>query len=182
MDFRNEIVPVGVISPITTLPVRQNVDRSYRKGIEVNVGKKISIFNISSNINYNESRIINFLDNTGIVSPIGTEVNNNTHLLSPNWVIRNNIGVNLKNSSLTITHNYVGQSYLSNNNSNNFVLPEYNIFGARVDMKFKILTMFALVDNLLDKKYYTSGAIINRTSNYFVQPTRNFMFGVKVSI
>ncbi|NBO22908.1 TonB-dependent receptor [bacterium] len=184
MDFRNEIVPIGVISNITSLAVRQNVDRSYRRGVEVNISKNIGIVNITSNVNYNESRIFNFTDNTNLVSQTAVDVKNNSHLLSPKWVIKNNLSVNIKSTKLTLTHNYVSQSYLSNNNDSRFVLPQYNILGGRLDTKLKNMTLFLVVDNLLNTRYFTSGQIDRYTnqSAYFVQPTRNFLFGVKISI
>jgi iron complex outermembrane recepter protein len=153
MDFSNEIVPVGEISP-NGFQRAGNVDQSYRSGIEIDMTYNPYKF---VTLQYNS----NFSDNKIKDSGIEFEP-----LYTPKMV--NNLSINVHNnkSFIEIAVKHHSSSYLDFANEN--VTPAFAILNASSgtelgDFKFKVK-----LDNIFNKEYFTNGYMDGGVRNFYV--------------
>jgi iron complex outermembrane receptor protein len=123
MWFRNEIAPIGALS-ITGSPLRRNVARSYRVGVELEGAWRIaSAFLVGANAMAMRARIASFTDETS-----GTTYRDVTPLLSPS-LIANATGVwRVGKGELSATVRHVSRSQLANDGSPSLVIPAFTLF------------------------------------------------------
>lgn len=182
MEFQNEIAPVGEISLMTSLPIRKNISRSFRRGVEILAKYNYNNFRYVCNVNYNQSLIRSFTDESKVFNTDNVLVENNQHLLSPQWVIKNGFTYSIKGLVIGFNNLFVSESFLTNNNQSDFKLPQYSVFGGTVSYKYEKLEATLFVDNIFNTKYYTSGQVNPYfvKPEYFVQPTTNYTLSTKL--
>lgn len=161
MEFRNEIAPIGELSSIG-LPLRKNVDKSYRRGVEIE-----GQFNyIGGNIALMDAQIETYRDdNTGVT------FNNVTPLLTPS--LTGNVFLTKWNSYLGAR--FVSESELTNTNGKD--LPGHISVWLKAQKTLGDFTLSVNIDNLLDSEYFLSGYQVGDQRHFFVGASRTIMIG-----
>jgi iron complex outermembrane receptor protein len=191
MNFHNEIASTGELSPIGLL-LRRNVDRSYRRGLELEyTWQAMPRLKLRGNANLSRNRIHTWtqfyeglnIKNEFIIQPITFHDVN--PLLTPSLIV--NQSLEYAASSTTtfgVTARHVGRSYLDNTNNPSFIAPAFTTFEAngsiaiRHDMSIRVQ-----INNLLNNKrvfpsgysylFLTPQRTIEGISYYYPQATRN---------
>jgi iron complex outermembrane recepter protein len=182
MEFRNEIALTGELSDIG-LPLRRNVDRSYRRGIELDFAWTVlPALRLRTNANVSRNRIeewTQFFDTGAAITYRNVEP-----LLTPN-VIVSQAAEWSPNARLSLggVGRWVGRSYLDNTNNDALATPSFFNLDANVSYAVTNWARVSLqVNNVLDNdRIYPSGYSYLYIDNgevagipyYYPQATRN---------
>lgn len=146
MDFENELALAGELGT-NALPLMQQVDQSYRTGVEltgkVGLGENFALVNNSSYIyaQINDDNI------EGSLTPVLTPdviVNQDVVYLRDNW----RIGVGAR---------YQSESYLDFNND--FTVPSFVVVNTFAEYSNNFFTLNFKVNNITDQEYFVSGYV-----------------------
>lgn len=164
MQFKNEIAPIGELSAIG-LPLRKNVDQSYRRGLELETDFNV----VGGNLAILDANIKSYTDEAS-----GDTFKNVTPLLSPKasgnlWVQQSNQLIGFKFSS---------ESYLTNSNDIGATLPAHTTLWLKLQKTIGKAKISLDVDNLLNQEYFLSGYRDGNENYYFVAASRTIMLGV----
>src|SRR5688572_4369698 len=196
MEFRNEIAATGELSPIG-LPLRRNVDRSYRRGLEVDAAWELSpAVRLRSIANLSTNRIREWTQFYDVYDEVGNWVDSRpvvyrdvAPLLTPSVIISQGIEYTPSASwSAGVVGRYVGRAYLDN--TNDLETPAF--FTADLNLSAALsrtLRLSLQANNLLNnEEIFPSGysyLFMNRdpagadsvsgVPYYFPQATRNFL-------
>jgi iron complex outermembrane receptor protein len=181
MEFRNEIASTGELSEIGLL-LRRNVDRSYRRGIELDlIWAATPQLRLRTNANLSRNRIdewTQFYDTTAIA------YRNVEPLLTPNVIVSQaaDWSPNARFSAGGIGR-WVGRSYLDNTNNDALTTPSFFVLDGNVSYRVTPWARLSLqVNNLLNnERVYASGysylymdeGAVAGIPYYFPQATRN---------
>ncbi|OWK99296.1 TonB-dependent receptor [Kaistella haifensis DSM 19056] len=183
MDYQNQLVLSGRINNVGEF-IRQNVDKSYRLGIELSAQSRLSDkIQLGANLSLSQNKIkeINSLQNGADVVLKDSDIS-----FSPNIIANGNVIYSpFKNFNLGVTAQYVGKQYLDNletadNQLKDYWLTDFNakytlkIQKTEIDFKF-------LLNNIFNKKYVNNGYVYEGPV-YFSQAGTNFMFGMSIKI
>ena len=183
MDYQNQLVLSGRINNVGEF-IRQNVDKSYRLGIELSAQSRLSDkIQLGANLSLSQNKIkeINSLQNGADVVLKDSDIS-----FSPNIIANGNVIYSpFKNFNLGVTAQYVGKQYLDNletadNQLKDYFLTDFNakytlkIQKTEIDFKF-------LLNNIFNKKYVNNGYVYEGPV-YFSQAGTNFMFGMSIKI
>lgn len=133
MDFRNEIAATGELSEIG-LPLRRNVGRSFRRGVEIDLRYRLSPrWNLIHTSNFSRNRIeewTQFLDvydsDGSFVESTPRVYRNVAPLLTPQVVMNQRIEyLRPGGALLAVSGRYVSESYLDNTNRQALVTPSF---------------------------------------------------------
>jgi iron complex outermembrane receptor protein len=171
MEFTNEIALTGELSAVG-LPLRRNVDDSFRRGLEVDLRFMVSRnWTILHSSNLSHNRISSWTQYYDVYDPQGNWIDSQsiTHrdvppLLTPEVIFNLGAEWSIKQARIALIGRYVGDSHLDNTGSDDFIAPAY----ANLDLRASIdlgrwwsgatprLTFY--VNNLLDDlEQYPSG-------------------------
>jgi iron complex outermembrane receptor protein len=138
MEFRNEIALTGELAP-TGLPMRKNVDRSYRRGVEVDATwKPTRALLLGATLNASRNRIREWTQFYDVYDPAGDFAGSTSRtfadvapLLTPELVgnLRAEWSV-LPWVTLSATGRYMARSFLDNTDDRSLVTPRYFTMGA----------------------------------------------------
>ncbi|HEY1040413.1 MAG TPA: TonB-dependent receptor, partial [Bacteroidia bacterium] len=198
MEYTNQLVLTGELNDVGGSR-RVNVDKSYRRGIELEAGGKITkYFELAGNITLSQNKIKNFKE---IVSNYDTAdgIDTNTYKLtdiaySPNVISSVLLTIHpVKNFDITFVNKYVGKQYLDNTSHENRKLDPYYVADLRLAylLKFKGIKEMRFtvsLNNIFNKMYssngYTYGWIYGRQytyNHYYPQAGINVLGGISVS-
>ena len=191
MEFRNEIASTGELSDIGLL-LRRNVDRSYRRGIEMDLDWRATpALRLKTNANFSRNRInewTQFFDlydaafnYTGSRAQLYRNVE---PLLTPNVLVNQSIEyAATPRLSLGVIGRYAGPSYLDNTNDSAFNTPSYFVLDATMSYAFTPAMRVSLqINNALNNdRVYPSGysyrfdfdGAPSGTAYFYPQATRN---------
>jgi iron complex outermembrane receptor protein len=191
MQFRNEIASTGEYSDIGLL-LRRNVDRSYRRGIELDASWQFSShIRVRGNANVSRNRINEWTQFFDVYDAAGNFIGseprkyrNVAPVLTPELLA--SAAIDYTPSSrlrFGATGRYVAKSYLDNTNDDAFITPSFFTVDGTVSADVARAVRVTLrVNNLFDaKRVYPSGysyqwlesGAMYGTSYYFPQATRN---------
>jgi iron complex outermembrane receptor protein len=192
MEFRNEIASTGELSPIGAL-LRRNVDRSYRRGLEIEYSWQASSrLKLRGNANLSHNRIhtwTQFYDAYDAAGNITSSEPITFHdvnpVLTPSLIV--NQTIEFAPSSKTtfgLTARHVGRSYLDNTNNVSFTAPAFTTFEASASVALAHnVNIRVQINNLLNNKrvfpsgysylFLTPERTIEGVSYYYPQATRN---------
>ena len=198
MLYSNQLVLTGELDDVGT-PVRTNSGNSYRLGIEVD-----NFLKLSEKTSFQTNLTLSSNKNKEIISKVNGEIYNygKTNIsFSPN-LIASNIFSYMPNEYTTISllSKYVGDQYMSNNDSKNSMLESYFIndlnftYQIKTNKLFDSIIFSALINNLFDIEYISNGyyytyddtwsnpgeVVTLDGAGYYPQATRNFLFGVSL--
>lgn len=191
MEFRNEIASTGELSEIGLL-LRRNVDRSYRRGIELDAAWQASpVLRLKTNASLSRNRISEWTQFYDVYDVEGNWVDsrpvtyrNVEPLLTPSVIVNQGVDYtpNARFSS-GLVGRWVGRSFLDNTNNDDFDAPSYFLLDANASFAVAPWARVSLqVNNALgnDRVYpsgysylYYSGDVLSGTAYYYPQAGRN---------
>lgn len=182
MEFRNEIAATGELSAIG-LPLRRNVDRSYRRGLELDLAwQAMPSLRLRTNANVSTNRIeewTQFYDDGSAIAYHDVEP-----LLTPNVIVSQRADWT-PHARLAVSGvgRWVGESYLDNTNRAELVTPSFFVLDGSVSYEVTEWARVTLqVNNALNNdRIYPSGYSYLYIDNgavagipyYYPQATRN---------
>ncbi len=198
MLYSNQLVLTGELDDVGT-PIRTNSGNSYRLGIEID-----NFLKLSEKTSFQTNLTLSSNKNKEIISKVNGEIYNygKTNIsFSPN-LIGSNIFSYMPNeyTTLSLLSKYVGDQYMSNNDSKNSMLESYFIndlnftYQIKTNKLFDSIIFSALINNLFDIEYISNGyyytyddtwsnpgeVVTLDGAGYYPQATRNFLFGVSL--
>lgn len=167
MSFRNEIVLNGKFGP-NGLPLTNNVDLSFRSGMELTV-----VFDFSPhlrsvlNASYNYS---NIKENDVMFKPI----------LTPPCIGTLELVWYNSDFEISLTGRYQSGAYIDYANTNK--IDGFFLLNSRVSYLYRNFRFSAFANNCTSAKYYSSGYVdFDGSAKYFVQAPFNFHTSVQFS-
>ncbi len=191
MEFHDEIAATGEQSEIG-LTLRKNVDRSYRRGIELEAAWQVTPeIRLRSGANASRNRIRRWTQFIDVYDVDGNwtgstprTFRNVEPLLTPSVILNQAIDYSPNGRfSAGATGRWVGRSYLDNTNNDDFDAPSFFLLDAKASYAITPWARVSLqVNNLLDAKrvypsgysyQYYVGEELTGTAYYYPQATRN---------
>ncbi|MCP2026995.1 iron complex outermembrane receptor protein [Flavobacterium sp. HSC-32F16] len=178
MGYKDQLILTGRLDDVGA-PIRANTEKSYRLGFEfdatIPLSEKFIIrpnFTLSSNKNVDLAVEGQYYGTTKIA-------------YSPE-VIAGNIIVYkpIENLYVSLLQKYVGEQYMNNIELPEAKLADYFVNDLNVSYEikpksiFKSITITGLVNNILDKKYVSNGAMWDIYPSYYPQAGINFLAGL----
>jgi iron complex outermembrane receptor protein len=199
MEFRNEIASTGELSDIGLL-LRRNVDRSYRRGIELEESWQLApSLRLRGNANLSRNRIARWtqfydvLDANGAVTGSRAVVHRNVEpLLTPSVIVNQSLEWTASpRVTVGATGRYVSRAFLDNTDNAAFVTPRFfTLDGSGTFALGRGVQLRVAVNNVLNnQRVFPSGYSylalapgneIVGTAYYFPQATRNAMVTINV--
>ncbi|MFM9007741.1 MAG: TonB-dependent receptor, partial [Bacteroidota bacterium] len=201
MDYIDQLVLTGQINDVGSY-TRTNIDRSYRTGIELEGGWKISKkFALSGNATFSDNRIREYTEFTdaydgdyNYVGQQGLTYANSPIAFSP--TITSAIQLSYTPSRTTecrLIGRHVGEQFLDNTGNKNSLIPSFSVLDLRASWtpEIKGLKTFRcelLINNLLDALYtsngYTFGYNVesDRIRENFFYPQAGLNFMAQISL
>ncbi|WP_303318892.1 TonB-dependent receptor [Flavivirga abyssicola] len=184
MNYKDQLVLTGDLDDVGD-PIRENVAKSYRAGIELQTGYKVSNqFRIDANATFSQNKIKEFdyviydtqYDPNTFESvsyePIVTQFEDTDISFSPNVIFGSTLTYSpIKNGSIALLSKYVGKQYLDNTSSDEKSMDAYFVNNLNVSYKIqpewiKEIGINLLINNLFDSEYVSNGY----TYSYFYRP------------
>jgi iron complex outermembrane receptor protein len=196
MAYEDQLVSTGQLNDVGS-PLRQNVDESYRAGIEIQsailLSEKLSW---KLNASFSNNKISSFeskiYDENGVI----IEKHGKTNIaLSPEIIASSEIQYYpSKNIELAFISRYIGEQFLDNTSNKNSIIEAYFVNDFRLQYTvpnklIKNIKIQALINNVFSEKYssngYTYSYIYNNTRTtenfYYPQAFRNYLIGLNLS-
>lgn len=195
MDYKNQLVLTGEINDVGSA-IMTNVDKSYRTGIELSAGIKLTDnLKWDMNATFSKNKIKNFteyVDNWETGEQNITNIGETNLAFSPNIIAKSIIKYNIKNKfSIKLISNYVGKQYIDNSASDERKLNAYFVNNINIDYSFKTklvkgINLSLMINNIFDQEYETNAWVYQYTyegehrvmDGYFPQAGINFLAGL----
>ncbi len=163
MDFENEIVLNGQFGP-NGLALNSKVDKSYRRGMEINVEKHFNRLTSRSNFAFTKSQI---KEQSEAFSPI----------LTPKYIIGQELSYNYFPFEVSADFRYQSKSFIDFANAS--TIDSFFFVNTRVSYHWKTVTVTGFVNNITDQQYFTNGYIDPAgTRRLFIQAPRNYYISI----
>ncbi|MBT1706682.1 TonB-dependent receptor [Fulvivirgaceae bacterium PWU5] len=177
MNYTDQLVLTGRLDNVGN-PIRANVGKSYRTGIELSGGIKLTErlawqANATWSVNRNQDYVV---DPNNV-----TEKKTTAIILSPGWIAGSQLTWNaFRNFQATWLAKYVGKQYLDNTESETLTLDSYFTNDVRFNYRLplhqvKRCEVSLLVNNVFDVEYSSDGYAYDGVAYYFPQAGTNFM-------
>lgn len=205
MEFRNEIASTGELSEIGLL-LRRNVDRSHRRGIELEATwQAMPALRLLTNANLSRNRIDAWTQFYDVYDEAGNWIDSTPRtfrnvrpLLTPEVLVSQAVEWSpTARLSAGATGRYVGRAYLDNTNDRALVTPSYFIADARAALRLTDWARVTLqINNLFDRRRVfangysylsinedaTGARTVGGTPYYYPQATRNAVLLFEVGL
>lgn len=183
MKYKDQLVLTGELDNVGN-PIRTNVGKSYRLGLEVDARFQLDKkWVISPNFTLSDNKNIDFvLDNgTDLI-----ELGNTNIAFSPKLIAANSLMFSpIANLQLNLLSKFVGSQYMNNINDGQGKLKDYfsNDFNATYTIfpksVFQSVTISFLVNNFANRSYISNGADYGGGYVYYYpQAGANFLAGL----
>jgi iron complex outermembrane receptor protein len=177
MNYTNQLVLTGALDGVGN-PIRANVGKSYRTGLEVSGSIRFSEqitwnANVTASLNKNKDYVA---DETNLNNTRNTAI-----ILSPNLIAGSQLTwMPFHNFQASLMTKYVGEQYLDNAQDSKLMLDSYLINDVRFNYAFsargiKGINLSLLVNNIFDVEYSSNGYSYGGTPYYYPQAGINFM-------
>lgn len=197
MQYKDQLVLTGQINDVGAY-TRTNIDKSYRLGVEVQGGIRISKWvQVAANLAVSRNKVMNFweyvddYDNGGQTQKAYRETD---IAFSPRLVAAGQIQLTpVKNIEINLSSKGVSRQYLDNTQQASRSLDGFFTQDAQVRYTVPIkglenLVLTGQVYNVFNKKYapngytysYISGNVLTTENYYFPMAGTNFMAGVNL--
>ena len=170
MDFHDEIAPIGPLSYLG-LPLRKNVGRSTRRGIELDATlTALTAVTARFNANLSRNRITEYTDDA-----TGETYRDVEPLLTPTVLLNGSVSYAVTRAlSASLDGRFVGRSYLSNTSDPSFVTPGRAVADAAVSWSVDRYSLGIRANNITSTTFFTGGYTDGAASYYYLLPTRNW--------
>lgn len=183
MYYLDQLVLTGQVDDVG-YPLRENVGKSFRAGIEMDASKRFlnDKINLFGNLNLSRNRNLDYVETNEDGSL--TEYGDTSISYTPEVISSFGLDVYpVKNLKLNLTNKYVGEQFVTNYEAADGVLDAYFVSDLMAKYDFSIqqtgVEFTLLVNNLWNEMYANNGYYWSGTY-YFPQAGRNFMASVKV--
>lgn len=170
MDYTDQLVLNGRLNDIGE-PMAENVKDSYRMGIELTAGVKLTPWlRWDVNATWSKNRIKNYVAYISdydtswdeLWSQTAFELGNTPIAFSPSFMAGSMIGFDHKGWEASLQSQYVGRQYLDNSGSKENTLDAYFVSHLHLSYTFRLphtkgVNVGATVYNLFNEKYETNG-------------------------
>lgn len=192
MIYKDQLILTGQVNDVGEY-IRQNVPNSYRLGLEVESGLRLSpSLELAANATLSRNKIDEFteyIDDYDNGGQIERNFENTDIAFSPNFMGNATLNFNKRGFSAEWISKYVSKQYLDNTQNENRSLDAYFINNLRLGYTFANL-QFAesikanlLINNVLNQTYETNGYTFGfiaggeqRFNYYYPQAGANFLF------
>ncbi len=170
MRFRNEIAPIGALS-LTGSPLRRNVARSYRAGLELEwEWRPTPSLTLGANAMAMRARFAEFTNEA-----TGTRYRDVPPLLSPS-LIANAQGIwKVGRAEFSLAARHVAESHLANDGNPELVTPAFTLFDVGAGLARGRLIFRVQAQNLLGSHAFASGYTDGVSKYLFPIATRTFL-------
>ncbi len=201
MQYKDQLVLTGKINDVGE-SIRQNVDDSYRLGVELDASYTISKqWMLNANAAFSKNKIRNYLDylyeyddNGNLSNTVTTAYRNTDISFSPALVAFAELAYAPVNGlAIALQNKYVSKQYLDNTQDETRKLDGYFVSNIRAGYTFsafgvKKVSLNLLVNNVFDKQYESNGYTysslyqgLRTTENfYFPQAGTNFLLSLNL--
>ncbi|WP_291723055.1 TonB-dependent receptor [Bernardetia sp.] len=197
MNYTDQLILTGQVNDVGSY-TRQNVDKSYRTGVEVVADYQFSKkFSWSANATFNQNKISDFteyLDDYDNGGQLEINYGETDIAFSPSVIAANTFSFRPADGfSINLLSKYVGEQFLDNTSTDTRKLDAYFVNDLQLVYNFsykffKNIELNLLVNNILSEEYesngYTFGYIYGgetiRQNYFYPQAGRNFLVGLKL--
>ena len=178
MNYTDQLVLTGQLDN-SGYPIRANVGKSYRTGIELS-----AIIRLSERWNWNINATWSVNKNQDFVTTDSNNLpitKNTAIILSPGLIGGSQLSWNaMSHFQITWLSKYVGKQYLDNSQDEKLILNSYFINDLRINYQIlpkgmKEIGLSLLLNNIGDIKYSSNGYSYGGSPYYYPQAGRNFM-------
>lgn len=171
MHFRNEIAKIGALS-LTGSPLRRNVAKSFRRGVELDVNWRASDrLTLGGNATLSVNRILSYVDSSGATPAPYANVR---PLLTPSVLSSQRAEFSLsKNVGVSLEGRYQSQANLTNTNDASLLLPSYYVLDGSLRFNVGKQALVIRGANLGDSKKFSSGYDNGDGPAYYILPPRS---------
>lgn len=178
MHYTDQLVLTGELDNVGN-PIRANVGKSYRTGMELSgTIKLLDKLTWSANATWSKNENKEYvIDENNL-----TQKKNTAIALSPNWIAGSQLNWNaFKNFEATILSKYVSQQFLDNTEIESLTLESYLVNDLRLNYSLTPkglngIEVSLLVNNIFDVEYSSNGATYgDGTPYYYPQAGVNFL-------
>jgi iron complex outermembrane receptor protein len=197
MDYKDQLVATGKVNNVGAA-IMTNVDKSYRAGVEIIAGWKVSeSFDWNFNVALSQNKILDFTEYVDNWDTWGQEekyLGTTDISFSPAVVAKNSFNFHLlKTLDIALLSRYVGRQYIDNTSNKERSLDPYFVTDLRFDYALRVkglknLSFNLSINNILNEMYesnawvyrYIYGGNEYEMNGYFPQAGINFMAGFRV--
>jgi iron complex outermembrane recepter protein len=195
MSYKNQLVLTGEINDVGA-PIMVNVDKSFRTGIELQAGVKITPtlqWNGNTTLSINKVKnFIEYVDNWDTWGQETYELGTTDLAFSPNVIANSRFTFSsVSKLEFSFISSYVGKQFIDNTSNDDRVLNAWFVnnlsAGYSVNTRlFEQITLRLMVNNLFNEKYESNAWVYSyiyegeryKMDGYFPQAGTHFMFGV----
>ena len=184
MYYKDQLVLTGALNDVGT-PIRQNVDKSYRTGIELDAAyAPFEKLEITGNISYALHQIKEYNETT----PSGTFIlfENTKLAYSPSFIGAATIDYKpVTGLSIALSGKGVSRQYLDNTSNKRLSLDPYFLNDLRLSYSvqkehIKEVGFTFLIKNLTNRKYISNGYVYYGEPYFYPQAGIHFLAGVRM--
>jgi iron complex outermembrane recepter protein len=178
MAYKDQLILTGRLDDVGA-PIRANTEKSYRLGLEVDATIQLSEkFMLRPNFTLSSNKNVDLA--------VEGEYYGTTKIAYSPEIIAGNIVVYSPIESLHISllQKYVGEQYMNNIELPAAKLADYFVNDLNVSYEikpksiFKSIMITGLINNILDKRYVSNGAMWDIYPSYYPQAGINFLAGL----
>ena len=174
MNYKNQLVLTGAINDVGAY-TRTNIDKSFRKGIEVEASYKLNEkIRWDGNITISENKILNhisYIDNWDDGSQETINYENTNLAFSPNIIWASILNYKpYRKTSIELISKYIGKQFIDNTSSKDRMLDDYLVNNLRISYNwenkiFKTTQLSLQINNLLNNKYVSNAWVYHFISD-----------------
>ena len=165
MDFANELILNGAMGT-NGLPIHVNAAQSYRTGIELSLQYyPIKGLRLANNTSYS-------------INQVQHEGETLTHILSPSWIVNQEVGYSIAGFDINITMRYRSDMYFDL--ANQYSITPSLRFNASLAYTYRNITAGVSINNIFNERSYSNGMMGANGPLYFIDAPRNCWFDVRV--
>ncbi|HLO45258.1 MAG TPA: TonB-dependent receptor [Leadbetterella sp.] len=196
MSYSDQLVLTGKVN-LTGEAIRTNVEKSFRRGVELQISGKISEkFTLAANATFSQNKIQDFTEVVPSYDGTPDEVNKLTDTdisFSPNLIMGGSLNFHpCKTLEISLLPKYVGSQFLDNTSSVSKKLDAFFVNDLRIGFTpktkaFKDLNFSLLINNIFNHEYESNGYTYSYlyegkiTENFvFPQAGINFLAGMRL--
>ena len=184
MNYKDQLVLTGDLDDVGD-PIRENVEKSFRAGIELQLGYKLSdAIRIDANATFSQNKIKEFnyvvydaqydpnTYDTVVYEAVSTAYEDTDISFSPNVIAGGTLSYSpVENLNIGFISKYVGKQYLDNTSSDSKSMDAYFVNNLSASYKYqpswiKEISFNLLVNNIFNAEYVSNGY----TYSYYYRP------------
>lgn len=176
MEFRDEVLAIGKIS-LTGNPLRKNVDRSYRRGIELDGEWHLSDqWSTTANLTWMQARIASYTDEAAGKTYLNVEP-----IATPPVTFNDRVTYRSSDHlSWDLGTRFVDRGHLANDGNAAMLTPAFWLFDAGVSWRLLGVDWRGELQNLGDVRAYASGYEENGGRSFFPLAGRNVLLTARI--